>query len=153
MNGFSMVGAVSMMAGSLCAFGCGDDDRVMVDSGGILDAPMAQDLGDGDTGSTPMDMGGVDPSRTIGSLTLDEARGICEDFIAAQGTPGTMSECDNGVTYTVQTTEACADSIEAATCDNRVSELKDCIDALDGDPCLLFSEPACSFIGDCASSS
>lgn len=94
----------------------------------------------------------VDPSRTIGSLSLEESRALCEGFIAAQGTPGTVVTCD-GLDLTIQSVDDCAASIEAATCTNTVAELNTCVGVLDGDACKLLTDPACAVVRTCATGS
>lgn len=114
------------------ALACGDDDP-----------------GDDRTTADAATPGDIDPSRTIGSLTLEEARAICADFIEEQGGAGTTVMCD-GFEYTVQPLEECAAGVEAATCTNTVGELETCIASLDGDACGTFTNPDCAVIADCA---
>ena len=108
-----------------------------------------------DDGSTPSagGDGGIGESRTIGSLSLPEARQICEEFTAAQGAPGSTIDC-GGPELTVQSVEDCATGLEASECENTVGELRACMEALDGDGCRLLTAPECqSVVSNCATSS
>ncbi|MAQ13651.1 MAG: hypothetical protein CMN30_02525 [Sandaracinus sp.] len=138
-----LVLAVSLIVGLV---GCGDDDTGPVDRMPGADGGTATD-----GGSDPVDSGtsGLDPSRTIASLDMDEAALVCEDFIEAQGGPGTTADCGDGFELTVQTVSECAASIEAATCTNTLAEITACEEAIAGDACLVFSESACAFLADC----
>lgn len=126
---------------------CGCNDRRTTDT----PPPPPVDSGAGTDSSTGMDSGGsvLDPSRTVDSLNLAESRMICEPLVAAQGGPR-MVNCD-GLDVRVQTVDECAASIDAATCTRTVGELNACADALGGDPCLLFTAPACMVLAECGS--
>ncbi len=115
---------------------------------GCGDSRERTSTGDGGGGGT----GTVDPSRTIASLSLEEARAICEDFVEAQGGAGTTATCSGGIELTVQPVDDCAASVEAATCTNTVAEMNACFAALDGDACKLLTDPACAFVAECATS-
>jgi hypothetical protein len=96
---------------------------------------------------------GVDGDKYVDELTAEEARQLCEWGVEKQGGPMTKM-CGGGVTITVRTVDECVASFQGEGAPHcQVSVAEDCLDALDGEPCNLFSKSECATFVACGMSS
>ncbi|MEM9490573.1 MAG: hypothetical protein AAGC55_15605 [Myxococcota bacterium] len=96
---------------------------------------------------------GVDRDTLAADLTEDELRSVCEFTIGETGGEGATADCGGGVTLENGTVSECvADGTTPfAGCTLTVGQLEDCVVALEGDNCALFTSAptACQEFLDC----
>jgi hypothetical protein len=95
--------------------------------------------------------GGLSDTTTLGELTAEDWTALCEEVSVADPQPVT---CSDDVEITPSSAAECAEDTEVfAGCTATVGDLRDCMDAINADPCVLLEEtpPAsCTPVFDCA---
>jgi len=92
---------------------------------------------------------GVDPAIPVAQISSGDAQTFCEWSVDAQGGAGHVERCGGDLTVKTETVANCVASFLEATCDATVGEIEDCIFAIDGNGCRIFSEEQCSVLFEC----
>lgn len=103
---------------------------------------MAVACGGGDSSS------GVDSSKRLVELTPAELMTLCEWSTAEQGGPGSMHECGDGATATIDTVAECVSGVGGLsdTCAYTVAQAESCVGT---EPCEALGNADCLAILEC----
>jgi len=93
---------------------------------------------------------GVDSSKHVNSLSDGEAQTFCEWAVDEQGGAGTVTDCGDGLTITVDTVAECVakQGNYTSDCAATVADAEACTTAIGNDPCS-FGGNACAALFAC----
>ena len=116
------------------------------------------DASKGDDGSKGADpepaaaTSGVDPDKTIGELTANEKKSLCDWQAALHGGYGKKTTCDGNTSVSAPKSQAeCVQDLNLPTCQATVAQAEACIEVDAKDPCALaiLTAPECEPLVAC----
>jgi hypothetical protein len=115
-------------------------------SGGIPDA------GDPDEPKPVGPTSGVDPDKSVGSLSSSEKKQLCDWQAGKTGGYGKTTKCEGGISLSNPKSQAACVQKLPASCAATVAQVEECVKVDAVDPCALaiLSAPECEPLRACA---
>jgi hypothetical protein len=135
----------------------GEDNNPALPPPSTTSTPPSSSGGTPDAGkdAEPKPVGptsGVDPDKTIGSLSSSEKKQLCDWQAGKTGGYGTTTKCEGGISLSNPKSQAACVQKLPASCAATVAQVEECVKVDAQDPCALaiLSAPECEPLRACA---